>query len=85
MARERLFQHFQRLEGLIMTIHNDFSTQANALMIELNDATTAMMGMVCTHQTTGPLWAAASVRQTRSFGRWNAFIRQSEVYGRALS
>ena len=68
-----------------MTIHNDFSTQANALMIELNDATTAMMGMVCTHQTTGPLWAAASVRQSRSFGRWNAFIRESDAYGRALN
>lgn len=68
-----------------MTMHTNFNAQANALMIELNDATTAMMGMVGTHHTTGALWAAASVRQSRSFGRWSAFIRQSEVYGPALS
>lgn len=68
-----------------MTLTNDFSAQANELIFELNDATTAMMGMVGMHQTTGPLWAAAIVRQGRSFGRWNAFIRQSEIYGRALS
>lgn len=68
-----------------MTLLTDFNVQANELMVELNDATTAMMGMVGMHQTTGPLWTAATLRQGRSFGRWNAFIRQSEIYGRALS
>lgn len=68
-----------------MTKRNDFSTQANALMVELNDSTTAMMGMVSLHQTTGPLWAAAAVRQSLSFGRWNAFVSQAQESGRALS
>ncbi|MCI8210653.1 hypothetical protein AUC61_14035 [Pseudomonas sp. S25] len=67
-----------------MTMHNDFSTQANVLMFELNDATTAMMGMVGAHQTTGPVWVAATARQSLSFGRWSAFIRRSEIYGQAL-
>ncbi|PHN28862.1 hypothetical protein ALP94_03598 [Pseudomonas savastanoi pv. glycinea] len=68
-----------------MTMHIDFSTQANVLMFELNDATTAMMGMVGTHQTTGPVWVAATARQSLSFGRWSAFIKKSEMYGHALS
>jgi hypothetical protein len=59
--------------------------QASALMLELNDATCAMMGMVGSHHTTGPIWEAAAIRQSRSFGRWNAFLRESDIYGHALS
>lgn len=73
------------LGRLIMTMHNDFSTQASTLMLELNDATTVMMGMVGAHRTTGPLWLAATARQSLSFGRWNAFINRSDVFGPALS
>jgi hypothetical protein len=65
-------------------MRNVSSTQATELMTELNEATTAMMGMVGTQQMSGPLWVAASVRQVRSFGRWNTFIKQSEMYGRTL-
>jgi hypothetical protein len=68
-----------------MTMHNDFSTQASVLMFELNDATTAMMGMVGAHQTTGPVWLAATVRQSLSFGRWNAFVNRSDVFGPSLN
>ncbi|WP_095093951.1 hypothetical protein [Pseudomonas sp. Irchel 3A5] len=68
-----------------MTMHIDFSAQANVLMFELNDATSAMMGMVGIHQTTGPVWIAATARQSLSFGRWNAFIKKSEMYGHALN
>lgn len=68
-----------------MTMRDDFKIQASALMLELNDATSAMMGMVGCHHTTGPVWEAASIRQSRSFGRWNAFLKQSDMYGQALS
>lgn len=54
-------------------------------MLELNDATCAMMGMVGSHQTTGPLWEAAAMRQSRSFGRWTAFLRESDIYSHALN
>lgn len=68
-----------------MTLRDDSLTQASALMRELNDATSAMMGMVGSHHTTGPVWEAASIRQSRSFGRWNAFLRQSDIYSQALN
>ncbi|MGV6393295.1 hypothetical protein ACTUVN_001191 [Pseudomonas caspiana] len=68
-----------------MTLREDSRNQASALMLELNDATCAMMGMVGSHQTTGPLWEAAAIRQSRSFGRWNAFLRESDIYSHALN
>ena len=68
-----------------MTLREESRNQASALMLELNDATSAMMGMVGAHQTTGPVWAAAALRQSRSFGRWNTFLRQSDIYSQALN
>ena len=68
-----------------MTMRDDFKNQASVLMLELNDATSAMMGMVGSHHTTGPVWVAAAARQSRSFGRLNSFLRQSEIYGQALN
>lgn len=79
-----LIQYSHRSIGINMTAQTDFSVQANDLMIELNDATNAMMGMVGMHQTTGPLWIAAAARQGLSFGRWNAFVRGSDMFGQAL-
>lgn len=72
-------------KGYPMTLRDDSLNQASALMLELNDATSAMMGMVGSHHTTGPVWEAAAIRQSRSFGRWNAFLRQSDIYSQALN
>jgi hypothetical protein len=68
-----------------MTHRNDFQTQANVLMVELDDSTSAMMGMVFSHQTTGPVWDAASRRQSTSFGRWAAFLKRSDHFGLVLN
>ncbi|HEX8593959.1 MAG TPA: hypothetical protein VF682_11890 [Pseudomonas sp.] len=67
-----------------MTHRNDFQSQANVLMVELDDSTSAMMGMVFCHQTTGPLWDAAAKRQSASFGRWAAFLKRSDHFGQVL-
>lgn len=72
-------------EGYPMTMREDSRNQASALMLELNDATSAMMGMVGSHQTTGPIWEAAAMRQSRSFGRWNTFLRESDIYSHVLN
>jgi hypothetical protein len=84
---ERLFSrpHARLRKGYLMTMRDDFKDQASVLMLELNDATSAMMGMVGSHHTTGPVWAAAAERQSRSFGRLNSFLRKSEIYGQALN
>lgn len=67
-----------------MTTHDDFNIQANALMCELNDATSALMGMVGKHHPTGSIWTAAATRQSRSYCTWSAFIQQSAIYGDSL-
>jgi hypothetical protein len=67
-----------------MTTRDNFQIEANELMVELNDATSAMMGMVTSHQTTGAVWDAAARRQSRSFGRWSSFLKQSDRYGQML-
>ncbi len=67
-----------------MTTHDDFNIQANALMCELNEATSALMGMVGRHHPTGSIWAAAARRQSRSYCTWSAFIQQSATYGASL-
>jgi hypothetical protein len=72
------------MDGTVMTLRNDFQSQANALMVELDDSTSVMMGLVCSHQTTGPVWEAASMRQSTSFGRLAAFLKRSDHFGLAL-
>jgi hypothetical protein len=67
-----------------MTTHDDFNIQANELMCELNDATSALMGMVGKHHTTGSIWAAAAARQSHSYCKWSVFIQQSSIYGPRL-
>lgn len=66
---------------MLMTHINDFQAQANVLMVELDDSTSAMMGLVCSRQTTGPAWDAAARRQRNSYGRWSAFLKKSDHFG----
>jgi bifunctional pyridoxal-dependent enzyme with beta-cystathionase and maltose regulon repressor activities len=67
-----------------MTTHDDFNIQANALMYDLNDATSALMGMVGKHNPKGSIWTAAATRQSRSYLKWSTFIQQSAAYGTSL-
>lgn len=75
----------QGIKAAHMTFHDDFNIQANELMSELNEATSALMGLVGKHHPTGSIWTAAASRQSRSYCKWSAFIRQSSIYGASLN
>lgn len=57
-----------------MTSFEDFRTQSQALLAELDAATTGMMTLVTAKCVSGPEWDAATQRQHDAYERWNAFL-----------
>lgn len=57
-----------------MTSFEDFRTQSQALLTELDAATAGMMTLVTSQRVSGPEWDAATKRQHDAYERWNAFL-----------
>ncbi|KAF2391971.1 MULTISPECIES: hypothetical protein [Pseudomonas] len=57
-----------------MTSFEDFRTQSQALLTELDAATMGMMTLVTAKCVSGPEWDAATQRHHDAYERWNAFL-----------
>jgi hypothetical protein len=57
-----------------MTSFEDFRTQSQELLTELDAATMEMMTLVTSKCVSGPEWDAATKRQHDAYERWNAFL-----------
>lgn len=53
---------------------DDFRFKSHQLLLELDAATTEMMMLVSSRETTGERWAAATQRHQAAYAAWNSFI-----------
>jgi hypothetical protein len=56
---------------------DDFRFKSHQFLLELDAATTEMMMLVSSRETTGERWAQASQRHCAAYAAWNSFINES--------
>ena len=59
-----------------MTTLEDFRNKSQALLAELDSATSQMMSLICVHQVTGAAWDEAVKRQHEAYERWIAYLNE---------
>lgn len=59
-----------------MTNTDDFRFHAQALIVDLDAATTEMMNLISAHQLSGPEWERVTRWQHEAYERWMAYLNE---------